>query len=60
MKKETKTTSSAKGRNVGISEKVVITLDDHIFEWFSEHSKDCEASINHVLSHYMMAHELPR
>ncbi len=37
-----------------------ISLSDEVFAWFKAHSKNYEASIDHVLRHYILSHELPR
>ena len=39
---------------------VSITLEPDVIGWFQSHSKDYQASINHVLKHYILSHTLPR
>ena len=41
------------------SKKPIISLDDEVIGWFQNHSKNCQASVNHVLRHYILSHELP-
>lgn len=37
-----------------------ISLDNDVKTWFKTHSDNYHASINHVLRHYILSHELPR
>lgn len=46
-------------RGKELSKKPAISLDDEVIGWFQKHSKNCQASVNHVLRHYILSHELP-
>ncbi len=46
---------------VASQEKLVpVPVKIEVLDWFQEHSNDYQASINHVLKHYILSHDLPR
>lgn len=40
-------------------QKLDISVDAEVIEWFKGHSRNYQASVNHVLRHYIMSHDLP-
>ncbi|MEK6747187.1 MAG: BrnA antitoxin family protein [Pseudomonadota bacterium] len=40
--------------------KFDVSLDVDVADWFKNHSKDYQVSVNHVLRHYILSHDLPR
>ncbi len=38
--------------------KLEISIDSEVVDWFKGHSKNYQASVNHVLRHYILSHDL--